>query len=109
MNYKCLNKQGYKIKNLNLVPIRFEDRFDIMKWRNEQIHHLRQKKRLTSHIKSADIYFVFYHFNILIKMEIGVYFKKNKSNLTNMKNILIIFSSIFLILVNKGEILINFN
>ena len=47
MNYKCLDKQVYKFKNLNLIPIRFQDRFDIMKWRNEQISHLRQKQKLT--------------------------------------------------------------
>lgn len=31
----------------SLVPIRYEDRFEIMKWRNEQIYHLRQDKLLT--------------------------------------------------------------
>ena len=30
-----------------IVPIRYEDRFDIMKWRNEQMYHLRQSKPLT--------------------------------------------------------------
>src|SRR5690606_2401803 len=30
-----------------LVTIRYQDRFDIMKWRNEQIFHLRQNKVLT--------------------------------------------------------------
>jgi len=29
------------------VPIRYEDRFLIMKWRNEQVYHLRQNKLLT--------------------------------------------------------------
>ena len=32
-----------------------DDRFDIMKWRNEQIYHLRQKSLLT--IKMQDKYF----------------------------------------------------
>ncbi len=31
----------------SLVPIRYEDRFEIMKWRNEQLYHLRQDKLLT--------------------------------------------------------------
>ena len=30
----------------SIVPIRMEDRYDIMKWRNEQIYHLRQNKPL---------------------------------------------------------------
>lgn len=45
-SYKILNKQVFKIDNYSLVPIRFEDRLDIMKWRNEQIYHLRQNKPL---------------------------------------------------------------
>jgi RimJ/RimL family protein N-acetyltransferase len=31
----------------SLIPIRYEDRLDIMKWRNEQIYHLRQNELLT--------------------------------------------------------------
>ena len=38
-----------------LVPIRYEDRLDIMKWRNEQIYHLRQTEPLTKNIQ--DQYF----------------------------------------------------
>ena len=30
-----------------IVPLRYEDRFLIMKWRNEQIYHLRQTRPLT--------------------------------------------------------------
>src|SRR5690554_7644655 len=45
--YKVLSKQVYTAGNYSLVPIRMEDRFDIMKWRNEQIYHLRQSKPLT--------------------------------------------------------------
>ena len=29
------------------MPIRYEDRFEIMRWRNEQIYHLRQTKMLS--------------------------------------------------------------
>lgn len=45
--YKCLNKQRFFYENFCLVPLRYEDRFDIMKWRNEQIYHLRQNQPLT--------------------------------------------------------------
>ncbi len=48
VKYKCLNKNDFTLGEFKIIPIRFEDRFDIMKWRNEQIYHLRQKKCLTS-------------------------------------------------------------
>ena len=54
-NYKCLNKQEYKIGDYRIVPIRDEDRYLIMQWRNEQIYHLRQNKYLSK--KNQDIYF----------------------------------------------------
>jgi len=47
MDYKCLNKQEFNYQDCSIVPIRYEDRFLIMKWRNEQIFHLRQLKPLT--------------------------------------------------------------
>lgn len=47
MNYKYLNKQSFSNRDFSLIPIRFEDRFLIMKWRNEQTYHLRQNKVLT--------------------------------------------------------------
>ena len=53
--YKALNKQIFKIGNYSLVPIRFEDRYDIMKWRNEQLYHLRQNHPLTK--EDQDNYF----------------------------------------------------
>jgi RimJ/RimL family protein N-acetyltransferase len=40
--YKVLSKQVFVTGNYSIVPIRMEDRYDIMKWRNEQIYHLRQ-------------------------------------------------------------------
>ncbi len=55
MGYKCLNKQIFDKGNYALVPIRFEDRYDIMKWRNEQIYHLRQSRPLTA--EDQDTYF----------------------------------------------------
>ena len=45
--YKALNKQEYSNNEFSIVPIRYEDRMDIMKWRNEQVYHLRQDKPLT--------------------------------------------------------------
>ncbi len=46
-SYKILNKQIFSSGNYTLVPIRKEDRYDIMKWRNEQMYHLRQSEPLT--------------------------------------------------------------
>lgn len=54
-NYKVLKNQSFSKNEYTIVPIRFEDRFDIMKWRNEQIYHLRQNKPLT--IEDQDNYF----------------------------------------------------
>ncbi len=45
-NYKVLNHTSFKSGNYSLIPIRYEDRIDIMQWRNEQIYHLRQNKIL---------------------------------------------------------------
>jgi len=45
--YKALNKQEFSSGDYSIVPIRLEDRFAIMKWRNEQMYHLRQNKPLT--------------------------------------------------------------
>jgi len=55
LKYKCLNKQEFQIDEYKIVPIRLEDRYDIMKWRNEQIYHLRQSKVLTT--EDQDLYF----------------------------------------------------
>lgn len=41
-SYKILEKQSFAIENYSIVPIRYEDRFKIMEWRNEQMYHLRQ-------------------------------------------------------------------
>ena len=45
--YKCLEQQEYTLGDYSIVPIRYEDRFSIMRWRNEQIYHLRQSRPLT--------------------------------------------------------------
>ena len=54
-NYKVLHNQIFSYGEYQLVPIRYEDRYDIMKWRNEQIFHLRQSEPLTK--ESQDSYF----------------------------------------------------
>lgn len=53
--YSVLKKQIFNFKNYSLTPIRTEDRYLIMKWRNEQMFHLRQDKLLT--IEDQDQYF----------------------------------------------------
>lgn len=58
--YKCLSNQVYTNLEYCIVPIRFEDRFDIMKWRNEQMYHLRQTLTLTNEMQDA-------YFNNVIK------------------------------------------
>lgn len=45
-SYNILINQIFHFENYKIVPIRNEDRFVIMKWRNEQIYHLRQDKPL---------------------------------------------------------------
>ena len=54
-SYKALNKQIFEVDIYKLVPIRHEDRYDIMQWRNEQIYHLRQAKPLDT--ESQNHYF----------------------------------------------------
>jgi len=45
--YKILERQTCEQGQYAIVPIRFEDRFKIMQWRNEQMFHLRQNKPLS--------------------------------------------------------------
>lgn len=54
-NYRCLAKNQFEINGFSLIPIRFEDRLDIMRWRNEQIDHLRQKEILTK--ENQEVYY----------------------------------------------------
>jgi RimJ/RimL family protein N-acetyltransferase len=55
MKYKVLNNQLFSKNELSIVPIRYQDRLDILKWRNEQIYHLRQEKPLT--VEDQEAYF----------------------------------------------------
>ena len=54
-SYKVLNNQIFSSDVFSIVPIRYEDRMAILKWRNEQIYHLRQDKPL--HEEDQEIYF----------------------------------------------------
>lgn len=54
-NYNVLEQNIWQLGNYSLVPIRYEDRLEIMNWRNEQIYHLRQDKPLTK--RDQDTYF----------------------------------------------------
>ncbi len=47
MRYACLHRQECHLGAYSLVPLRYEDRFLIMRWRNQQIYHLRQQRPLT--------------------------------------------------------------
>jgi len=53
--YKSLNKNKFILQESQFVPIRKIDRYRIMDWRNTQLQHLRQDKKLT--IEDQDIYF----------------------------------------------------
>ena len=53
--YKSLTKQEFIGNGYKICPIKYEHRIKILKWRNEQIIHLRQKKLLTK--SDQDNYF----------------------------------------------------
>lgn len=53
--YRILNKQNFNNGKYSIVPIRRDDRYDIMSWRNEQQYHLRQNEPLTK--EGQDKYF----------------------------------------------------
>lgn len=54
-SYKFLSQQKFESDGYAIVPIRMEDRYAIMQWRNEQIYHLRQDNPLTK--EGQDNYF----------------------------------------------------
>lgn len=45
-SYIVLEKSIFVNGKYSIVPIRYQDRFNIMQWRNEQIYHLRQNSLL---------------------------------------------------------------
>ncbi len=53
--YPFLEKQFFSLDEFAIVPIRFIDRYVIMRWRNEQMYHLRQASLLTE--EDQDSYF----------------------------------------------------
>ena len=53
--FKALSKQEFSMQPFSLVPIRMEDRYSIMEWRNEQMYHLRQNNLLSK--EDQDQYF----------------------------------------------------
>jgi RimJ/RimL family protein N-acetyltransferase len=54
-NYNCLTNSIFQQGSFSIVPLRYEDRLDILKWRNKQIYHLRQNKPLT--VEDQENYF----------------------------------------------------
>ncbi len=54
-SYKILPRQSYQKGDYAIVPIREEDKYLIMQWRNEQMYHLRQNSLLTR--EQQDQYF----------------------------------------------------
>lgn len=53
--YKVLTQNFFSKDEYSIVPIRYEDRYKIMEWRNEQMYHLRQSEPLTK--EKQDSYF----------------------------------------------------
>lgn len=60
--YKPLKIQVITKGDYSIVPIRSEDRYEIMKWRNEQMYHLRQNEMLRK--ENQDHYFD----NVVLKL-----------------------------------------
>lgn len=46
--YKCLDTNVFKTNSFHIEPIRDEDKYEILKIRNEQLYHLRQSEPLTT-------------------------------------------------------------
>lgn len=54
-NYVCLTTSFFEENSFALVPIRDEDKYEILEMRNEQMYHLRQAKPLT--VEDQEHYF----------------------------------------------------
>ncbi len=52
-NYIVLKQQIFESGEYSIVPIRDEDKYFIMNWRNEQMYHLRQSSLLTREMQEA--------------------------------------------------------
>ena len=57
MNYSCLKKNIFTNVSYTLLPIRGEDKYDILNWRNAQIDILRQQVPCYSHTMEDVHYF----------------------------------------------------
>ena len=55
LSYRNIKKHEFTNDKFKITPIRYEDRYLIMNWRNEQLFHLRQKEPLSA--KEQDLYF----------------------------------------------------
>ena len=56
LTYKCLEDSRFeRDSGYAIVPIRAEDKYLIMQWRNEQLYHLRQAAPLSQ--ADQDLYF----------------------------------------------------
>ena len=53
--YKCLSNIEWSSNGYKLVPIRTEDKYEILNWRNSQIEILRQKEKISK--EEQDYYF----------------------------------------------------
>lgn len=80
INYRILDNQKFKFEDFEISPIKFEHRYQIMNWRNEQIDYLRQTNHLTR--QDQDNYFkktIFKQFNYQKPSQILFsFYNKNK-------------------------------
>ncbi len=53
--YKCLSNTEWSSNGYKLVPIRTEDKYEILSWRNSQIEILRQKEKISK--EQQDVYY----------------------------------------------------
>ena len=63
--YIALKNNNLDLNDYSISPIRYDDRFHIMQWRNSQMYHLRQVNRLTR--KDQNNYFNNIVFNLFSK------------------------------------------
>lgn len=49
ISYNILKENSFSKNEFSIVPIRYSDCYNIMKWRNEQMYHLRQAEKLTKY------------------------------------------------------------
>lgn len=53
--YKCLSNTEWSSNGYKLIPIRTDDKYEILKWRNSQIEILRQKEKISK--EQQEFYF----------------------------------------------------